>query len=348
MAEGCEMKSYHRILIGIGLLMLLIGCSAEQSTSGPASKEAPANPRIKLVLNWYPEAEHGGFYAALVHGIYKSHGIDVEIVPGGKGVSVAPELELGRAQFGIGNADDVLMARSADSSMVALMAPLQDGPRCIMVREDSDITSFQTLKNVKLQIDSGRPYVPFLKSKSLLDSSVQIVPYYGTVAELVSGPGVAQQAYSFSEPLLAEQQGVKVRNLMLSEIGYNPYACCLVATEEYVQRNPELVKKMVVASIEGWQKYLESPQETNAYILKQNEKMTAEALAYGVEKLKALCIPEGFSRDRIGQMTLSRWQTLRDQLVSLELIDGAKAVAERCFNDRFLQRAQEAGETVQP
>ncbi len=46
---------------------------------------------------------------------------------------------------------------------------------------------------------------PFLKSRGLLDSSVQTVPYMGTVTELVAGPGVAQQAYNFSEPLLAEQ-----------------------------------------------------------------------------------------------------------------------------------------------
>jgi hypothetical protein len=50
----------------------------------------------------------------------------------------------------------------------------------------------------------------------------------------------------------------------------------------------------------------------------------------------------------MGQMTLSRWQTLRDQLVSLELIDGAKVVAERCFNDRFLQRALEVETTAKP
>ncbi len=104
---------------------------------------------------------------------------------------VAPELTLGRVQFGIGNADDVLMSRSEDAKIVALMAPLQNGPRCIMVREDSGIlVSFQDLKNVKLQIDSGRPYVPFLKGKGVLDSSVQVVPYFGSVAELVAGPGV--------------------------------------------------------------------------------------------------------------------------------------------------------------
>ena len=40
--------------------------------------------KVKLLLNWYPEAEHGGFYAALVHGIYEKHGLDVDILPGGR------------------------------------------------------------------------------------------------------------------------------------------------------------------------------------------------------------------------------------------------------------------------
>ncbi len=44
--------------------------------------------KIKLLLNWYPEAEHGGFYAAKADGIYEKYGLDVEIVPGGKSTVV--------------------------------------------------------------------------------------------------------------------------------------------------------------------------------------------------------------------------------------------------------------------
>lgn len=327
------------LFVAIGLLGLLGGCTDKKETKvGNTKANGESLTKVTLILNWYPEAEHGGFYAALVHDIYKKHGLDVEIRPGGRSVVVAPELALGRVQFGIGNADDVLMSRSESTDLVALMAPLQTGPRCIMVREDSGITTFEQLKNIKLQIDPSRPYIPFLKSKGLLDSSVQTTPYFGSVAELVAGPGVGQQAYSFSEPLMAEQQGVKVRNLMMSEIGYNPYACCLIASGEYVAKNEEIVRKMVKASVEGWQKYLESPKETNEYILKQNKQgMTAEALSYGVEKLKPLCIPEGFDASKLGAMTLDRWKTLQEQLVSLKLINGEKTAPEKAFDDRFLK-----------
>ncbi len=313
------------------------GCSRSSQPSQAGGTGSNKPTKLVLQLNWYPEAEHGGFYAALVHGFYEKQGLDVEIKAGGRSVVVAPEVTLQRAAFGVANADDVLMARSEDSALVALMAPMQNGPRCIMVREDSGIQSLGELKNIKLQIDSGRPYIPFLKSKGLLDSSVTTVPYYGTVAELVAGPGVAQQAYSFSEPLMAEQQGVKVRNFMLSEAGYNPYASCLVTSQKYLEENPELVRKMVVASVQGWEKYLSDPAETNAYILKQNNQgMTAEALKYGADKLKELCMPSGMKPNELGTMSSERWKTLRDQLTSLKLIRGEKVKAEEAFTLRFL------------
>src|SRR4051794_1510305 len=40
-------------------------------------------PRVWIDLNWFPEAEHGGYYAALAHGYFAEEGVNVEIVPGG-------------------------------------------------------------------------------------------------------------------------------------------------------------------------------------------------------------------------------------------------------------------------
>jgi NitT/TauT family transport system substrate-binding protein len=314
------------------------GNSAAQGDSTVAPQTNKEPDRVTLLLNWYPEAEHGGFYAAQVHGIFQRFGLEVKIKPGGRSVVVAPELTLGRVQFGVGNADDVLMARSQDAPIVALMAPMQNGPRCILVREDSGIQTLEQLKNVTLQIDSSRPYVPFLKSKGLLNESVQLAPYFGTVAQLVAGPGYAQQAYNFSEPLLAEQAGVKVRALMMSDIGYNPYCSCLLTTEAYLKAQRDLVQRMVLASVEGWKKYLEAPEDTNRKILSLNDQgMTAESLAYGVRKLTPLCYPEGFPPQELGRMSPDRWKELRDQLVQLKLID-PKVSAQQAFADIIPQK----------
>ena len=44
----------------------ICGCDGEEPKPGPAA----GLPKVTLQLNWFPEAEHGGFYAALQHGYF--------------------------------------------------------------------------------------------------------------------------------------------------------------------------------------------------------------------------------------------------------------------------------------
>ena len=334
--SSIALRSMVGLLACVGILASA-GCDSKPkpNTSAVSDSKQPLT-KVALVLNWYPEAEHGGFYAAKVHGIFEKYGLDVEIQPGGKTTVVPQTLTLGRAEFGVINADDVLMARNQQAPIVALMAPIQKGPRCIMVRADSGIRTFEDLKNITLQIDSGRPYVPFLKSKGLLDDSVKLAPYFGSVAQIVAGPGFAAQGYSFSEPFMAKEQGIEVHQLMMSDIGYNPYASLLVSTESYVKDHADISQRMVKACVEGWQKYLSDPQQTNAVILAANKQgLTKEALEYGVEALKPLCY-ENNDMSLIGAMSAERWTQLAQTLVDLKLIDPANLNVPASFSSQYL------------
>ncbi|MCC7333518.1 MAG: ABC transporter substrate-binding protein [Pirellulaceae bacterium] len=317
------------------VLLQVLGCDAKRQESPEGARLQP----VTLMLNWYPEAEHGGFYAAKVLGIFERYGLDVTIRAGGPNAPVAQELVTGRVQFAIGNADDVLLFRNEGVPVVALMAPLQNTPRCVLVRADSGATQLSELSGFVLQANVGRPFLDFLRAAGLLEG-VQVVPYGGSVAKLVSDDKTAIQAYSFSEPFMAREQGIEVRGLMLSDVGFNPYASCLLADEGYVSSHSDVVARMVVACREGWQQYLESPEKTNAAILKENSQgLTADALAFGVSELKPLCLPEGMSADHVGQMSADRWEQLVGQLVQLQLIDAKKVHASDVFNAEFLERS---------
>jgi NitT/TauT family transport system substrate-binding protein len=334
-------------VVSFGLLtlsgLLISGCNQPDNPKAnvAAQKSEPspngsAKDKVVLQLNWYPEAEHGGFYAAKVHGIFDKYNLDVEILPGGRSSTVPQELTIGRIQFGIINADELLLARQEGVDIVSLMAPLQTSPRCLLVRADSGIKGFDQLSGLTLQLGAGQPFIEFLKSKGYLEN-VKIVPYQGSVAGLVAGTGVGQQAYVFSEPLLAEQQNVPVTALMVSDTGFNPYTSLLAASTEYTNTHKDLVSRMVKASKEGWQKYLESPDETNKFIITQNEHgLTAEALTYGVEKMKPLCINEEVKLDSVGKMAANRWEELVKQMTDLKLIDPSKVTASQCFRADFL------------
>lgn len=308
------------------------GCAPSQSSlpSGKTGME-----RVSVQLNWYAEAEHGGVYQANVDGTYKDAGFEVEIRPGGRATPVAAEVVLGRADFAITNADDVVLYRAAGSDIVALMTALQDNPRCIMTRKDANVGTWEDLEGMTLQRQEGQGFVEFLRAKGTL-KGVQEVPYHGSVSNLVSDPKIAIQGYSFAEPFLAKEAGADVNLLMVSELGWNPYSSVLVTRGDLIKNKPELVAKFVEATTKGWRKYVEDPTEGNKSILAANEHgMTAAALEFGSKALVELARPDGMPVNEIGKMSADRWTALVNQMVEMKLIEPDSVKPEDCFSDQF-------------
>ena len=304
------------------VLACLAGCRGVDQPPGnqPADGEpGPGLQKISLQLNWFPEAEHGGYYAARLLGYFEQEGLDVEILPGGPNASVIQKTAGQQVTFAVANADQVLLGREQQAEVVALMAPLQSSPRCIMVHADSGIDDFSGLKGITVAMGSGKAYARFMEKQGLLED-VKVVAYSGSVARFLERKDFAQQGYVFSEPFVAQQQGARTRNLMVSDLGFNPYTSILITSKEQLDTNRELVHRVVRASIRGWQKYLEDPLKVNEHIHSVNEEMSLEILAFGVEQLKPLCLPGDMPAEDLGQMTAERWETLAGQLRSLDLL----------------------------
>ncbi|QDT64358.1 ABC transporter substrate-binding protein [Calycomorphotria hydatis] len=323
-------SSWFTLLI---LAVAMIGC-------GPSSKETNKNDlpdsesltKVTLQLNWYPEAEHGGFYSALVHGYYKDAGLDVKIIPGGPGVPVVQKVADGQVDFGVANADRILLLRAQEADVVALMAPLQNSPRCLMVQKNSGVTKFDELGGFTIAIDN-QPFAEFLRKK-ILPKDVNYVPFSGGVSHVLQSVHNAQQGYSFSEPYSAQEQGVETNSLMVSDVGFNPYASCLVTTSKSVTDRKEIVRRMTEASIHGWSRYLTDPVETNRHILKENPEMTAEVLEFGVRTMRPLCEPaEG---EAPCGMLADRWTTLAKQMTDTGSLDAKTDAATGAFTLEFL------------
>lgn len=299
---------------------------------------------IRVQLNWYPEVEHGGVYQGFVDGTYQDAGIEMTIRPGGRETPIAPELLLGRSQFAITNADDVVLFRNGGADIVAVLAAVQDHPRCLMVRADSGVEGFEDLSGMTLQCQPGRAFLPFLRKRGYLEG-VREVPYFNSIAAMVSDPKTMVQAYSVAEPLVARQQGLEVRTLMVSDLGWNPYSSVLVTTGDLIRQSPDLVHRVVRATQQGWAAYLDSPDVANEVILKENgHSITAEALQFGSEEMRPLVyggvreVTEITDAQRagLGKMQADRWQRLLDQMAELDLIEDGAITPKDCFTNEFL------------
>ncbi len=322
------------LVVACVLTVALAGCGSRERP--PAA--APGGEAVTLQLNWFPEAEHGGFYTALIGNHYAASGLSVEIRPGGRAVRVASELTSGRVQFAVANAEDVVIFRSQGADVVTVMTACQHHPRCLLMRSDSGVRSFADLgsKGMTLQVQQGHAFVEYLRSQGLL-KGVNEVPFTGGVALAVRDPMVAQQGYVYSEPLLARQQGVEITTLMLSDIGFDPYSSVLVTSGKTVRERPDLVRRMVAATIEGWRGYLADPAATNARLLEVNpEGVTPAMLADGVAILRGLCLPGDMPPEQLGTMTADRWDRLVAQMTDLDPGLAGKVQARECYTLDFL------------
>ena len=329
------MRPFLLSLAALAAAMTMAACGGEEA---PAPTGADGQPltRVRVQLNWFPEAEHGGFYTALINGHYEAEGLDVQILPGGVDVPVIAQVVTGRVEFGVVNADNVLQNRAQGANTVALMAPLQHSPRCLVVHADSRFEKIADIRDVTLAMSSGPPFSHFVKANAPL-TNVRQVPYPGSVAPFLADPNFAMQGYVFSEPIVIRAQGADPRVLMVSEMGWDPYTSCLVASDEYVAANEEIVAAMTRASRRGWVEYLRDPEPTNRAINAANPQMTMEILTEGMGPLRELVYDDATTEENLGRMEAARWELLLEQMVGIEFIDAGAVEASQAFTTKFLE-----------
>jgi NitT/TauT family transport system substrate-binding protein len=306
--------------------LVAMGCSRDKGTAGaPGSKQ-----KVKLVLNWVPEPEFGGFYAARDSGAYDKENLAVEIMGGGAGVPVVQMVASGQADFGIAGGDEVITARARGVDIVALFSIYQTSPQGIMAHTSRGAKTIKDLLGSgTLAMEPGLPYAAYLKKKYGFDG-VQIVPYDGGVARFVSDKNFAQQCFITSEPIAAKKKGAEPTVFLVADEGFNPYVGVIITRRELVEKNKALATAFIKASREGWRSYLDDPKPANTTMAKLNTTMDAETFAAAAEAQKAL-IETAETKSKglgLGVMTTERWETLANQLVDLKIIDKAPKVAD--------------------
>ena len=303
---------------------ILTGSAALLAACGKSSRQ------IRLALNWKPDPQFGGFYAAP----YQAHGLDVEILPGGAGTPTIQMVGAGSAEFGVVSADELVVARSRGNDVVALFAVFQNNPQGIMVHASRKLTSLGDLFKTggTLALQRGLPYARLLEKKYGFDK-VKIVPSPGgDISAFLADNNFAQQCFIMSEPLTARHKGADVQVFPVSDAGYNPYTTVLTTSGDFLRQDPERSKAMVAAVREGWRAYLDDPKPTNQRMNQLNPSMAPEVFAEVAGAQKPLIETAETRRNGLGSMTKERWEMLIAQLKDLGDIQKAPG-ADECFRN---------------
>jgi NitT/TauT family transport system substrate-binding protein len=297
--------------------------SADDAGKSPGAEKPSENggAAVVLALDWVPEPEFGGFYAARESGAFRRNGLTVEIRGGGAGVPVVQMVATGKAQFGIAGAAEVITARARGADVVPIFATFQTSPQGIMVHASRGYKTLgEALKTGTLALEPGHPYAVFLKKK-YGSFGATVVPYDGGVARFMVDRTFAQQCFVTAEPFAAKRKGGDPQVFLVADEGFNPYTAVVIVARSVLKEHPEWVRGFVLAAREGWASYLAAPAATNAVMQKLNPSMDAETFAGAADAEKALIETEHTKSRGIGSMERERWETLGKQLVDLKLVE---------------------------
>ncbi len=257
--------------------------------AGPPTP-AGAIDRVSFGTNWVAEAEHGGFYQAVVDGTYEKYGLEVTIVPGGPQVNNRILLPVGKIDFFMSaNTLQSFDAVAQNVPTIAVAAMFQKDPQVLIAHPDQGINQFIDLKKLTLFVSSEglATYFQWLKADFGFDER-KIKPYTFNPQPFLVDKNSAMQGYVTSEPFVIEKAlHAAPKVFLLADEGFNTYSTLIETRRDLVNKKPDLVQRFVDASIIGWYNYLYGDNSAaNQMIKKLNPEMTDELLAYSVAKMK--------------------------------------------------------------
>ncbi|MFO1268738.1 MAG: ABC transporter substrate-binding protein [Rubrivivax sp.] len=274
-----------------------------------AGAAAWAQDKVSVTTTWFAQAEHGGLYQAVATGIYKKYGLDVTVKMGGPQVNGMQLLLAGQTDFIMNYDFAVLSGVERGFPVVTIAAPFQFDIQGLLTHED--VTDLAQLKDRTILVaGTGTTYWwPWVKKKyGLTDAHMR--PYTFNMQPFFADKNIVQQAFPSSEPYQAQQKGLKTNFYLLSAQGYPPYTQAISTTRKMIDDKPDLVKRFVRATLEGWKSYMDNPGPGNELIKKDNPNMSDGQLAYGLAKLKEMKVVSGGDAAKfgIGAMTDERWE----------------------------------------
>lgn len=330
-----KIKKYISIaLAGALMLTTLSGCSKKEE------KSADGGEKVTVVLDWTPNTNHTGLYTALENGYYKDQGLDVEIVQPPEG-GAASLVASGKADFGISYQEEVTYAKTSED-------PLPIKAIAAVIQHNSSGFASPKDKNIKSPKDfEGKIYGGW-GSESETAAIKAVMEKSGANFDKVTIADIGQDDFftattnSVDFAWIYEGWDVvqaKIKGFDLNFIPMNQfdkrldyYTPVIISNETLLNDNPELAKKFMKATTEGYQYAIDNPEDAAKILVKHAPEIDEEL---AIESQKFLASKYKDDAPRWGEMKDEVWNNYTAFLKEYGLIN-KDLKPEDAYTNEFL------------
>ena len=347
------MKRSRSILaLAVVASVAFVACSTPGASTAPSASSAPASAApsagaaseapgeltpVSLQLQWAPQAQFGGYFAAKEQGYFEAAGLDVTILDGGP--TVVPQ-QVGSApdgpEFTISWVPKVLEAREAGSDLVNIAQIFQRSGTLSVSWKESNITSPADFAGKKIGVwDFGNEYEVTAGAKKAgleqgTDYEKVIQPFDMTL--LLSKQIDVAEAMIYNEyaqvlEATNPETGELYQPTDLNVINWNDEGTAMLQDAIFARAawlaegdNEAIATSFLSASFQGWIYCRDNPADCIEYTVNAGSQLPAGHQAWMMNEINPLIWP---SPAGIGIMDQAQWQQTVDVSLDAGIIKAA-------------------------
>lgn len=209
---------------------------------------------VTLIPKWTAQAQFAGYYVAEKKGFFKEEGIDVHVTHPSHSENSFLYLKDGEAQAIITNLSQALMECLAGRKMVNIMQTSQENS--LILVSHSPLKGISSLQHKEIGV--WNHLTPELLERIVKKYKLEVewIRFNSGINLFLSKAVDICMVGSYNEFPLLEESGIQIDSthyMRFADYGYNLPEDGLYVTEEFYQKHPETVKKLVRACIRGWE-----------------------------------------------------------------------------------------------
>jgi putative hydroxymethylpyrimidine transport system substrate-binding protein len=321
-------------VLAILAALAVAACGEKQESAGPPPRES-----VRLMLDYFPNADHAGIYAAQGTGAFRKAGLDVAIQTPSDPSAPLKLLAAGRVDLAISYEPELLLARDQGQKLVAVGALVQKPLTSLMSVGRGAITSPRQLAG-KTVGTAGIPYQSaYLKAilnKAGVDPSTvrEVNVGFNLVPAMLSRKVDATLgAFWNYEGVQLQQQRRRPRIIRMENAGVPTYnELIIVARETDVREGGARIRRFMRALTQGMNALRKDPETGVAPLLRANRDLQRPLQEASVKATMPVFFPTDTSKP-FGYMNPAEWTAYgawmaRNRLIRNPAVTGAALTNE--------------------
>jgi NitT/TauT family transport system substrate-binding protein len=299
---------------------------------------------LKFTLDFIPLGRHAPWYVTLAKGYYKDEGINVTIASARGTADSIRNLDSGTADVGFIDIPS-LVAAGADNSSIRMVAVNYQLPpySVFSINPGANITRPQDMVGKEFSAGNAslipRIHQAFMKQNGLDPLTLKIVNLDpgSLVAALAARRIQSIGLFAMSETAIkrAVQDG-EVKHMLLADHGLDIYANGIGVRDDFLQKNPDAVRRFVRASLRGWKEALANPEEAAQLQAQMVKTLNPTIIVEELQVVRRLAVVPDTQKNGLGWIDRAKLQRSVDFVNANIEVAGRRFSADDIYREGYL------------